>query len=68
MTARCPKHIVCAAALLAFCFASAVRAADDPLPSWNDGPAKQQIVDFVNSDNRQRESHVRATRGAHCHL
>ena len=49
MSARCPKHIVCAAALLAFCFASAVRAADDPLPSWNDGPAKQQIVDFVNA-------------------
>jgi hypothetical protein len=49
MSARCPKHIVCAAALLAFCFASAVRAADDPLLSWNDGPAKQQIVDFVNA-------------------
>ena len=24
-------------------------AADDPLPSWNDGPAKQAIVDFVKA-------------------
>jgi phosphoglycolate phosphatase-like HAD superfamily hydrolase len=23
-------------------------AAEDPLPSWNDGPAKQQILDFVH--------------------
>lgn len=27
--------------------ASAVHAADDPLPSWNDGPSKIAIVDFV---------------------
>ena len=39
----------CALALLAVLFAglSATRA-QDPLPSWNDGPAKQAIVDFVN--------------------
>jgi hypothetical protein len=24
-----------------------MRAADDPLPSWNDGPARQAIVAFV---------------------
>ena len=24
-------------------------AATDPLPSWNDGPAKQAIVDFVKA-------------------
>jgi phosphoglycolate phosphatase-like HAD superfamily hydrolase len=29
-------------------FASAARA-DDPLPSWNDGPAKKSIIDFVNA-------------------
>jgi hypothetical protein len=23
--------------------------AQDPLPSWNDGPTKQAIVDFVHS-------------------
>ncbi len=32
--------------LLVWCFAAAVRA-QDPLPSWNDGPAKQAIVAFV---------------------
>ena len=26
----------------------AIIQAQDPLPSWNDGPAKQSIVDFVN--------------------
>ncbi len=25
------------------------RAADDPLPSWNDGPAKKAILDFVHT-------------------
>ncbi|MBC8116081.1 MAG: haloacid dehalogenase-like hydrolase [Candidatus Saccharimonas sp.] len=25
-----------------------LQAADDPLPSWNDGPTKQAIVDFVS--------------------
>ena len=28
-------------------FAATVTRAQDPLPSWNDGPAKQSIVDFV---------------------
>jgi hypothetical protein len=28
------------------CAANIVRA-QDPLPSWNDGPAKQAIMDFV---------------------
>jgi phosphoglycolate phosphatase-like HAD superfamily hydrolase len=36
-----------ASLLLVFCIASNVEAADDPLSSWNDGPAKQAIVDFV---------------------
>lgn len=34
------------AALFHFSWAAAARA-DDPLPSWNDGPAKQAILDFV---------------------
>ena len=37
------------AALIAVCITSSVHAADDPLPSWNDGPAKQAIVDFVKA-------------------
>jgi phosphoglycolate phosphatase-like HAD superfamily hydrolase len=28
-------------------FAGTSRAADDPLPSWNDGPSKKAILDFV---------------------
>ena len=31
----------------ALIFITASRAQDDPLPSWNDGAAKQAIVDFV---------------------
>src|SRR5260221_5065282 len=43
-----------ATALLAFCFLSSnLRAADDPLPSWNDGPAKQAIVDIVHATTDQ---------------
>jgi phosphoserine phosphatase len=30
-----------------------VSAADDPLPSWNDGPAKQAVVDFVKATTDQ---------------
>lgn len=38
------------AALLPIClmsFVSVVRAADDPLPSWNEGPAKAAMTSFV---------------------
>ena len=39
-----------AAAFLALCLVSAnVQAADDPLPSWNDGTAKQAILRFVHA-------------------
>ena len=40
----------CVAAILALCVTSwHARAADDPLPSWNDGPARQAIVEFVEA-------------------
>jgi phosphoglycolate phosphatase-like HAD superfamily hydrolase len=35
------------AALLSLCITANIAAADDPLPSWNDGPTKQSILDFV---------------------
>src|SRR5438045_8278036 len=36
--------------LLAIVIAGLTTAyAEDPLPSWNDGPAKQAIVDFVKA-------------------
>jgi len=34
-------------------FAAAVVFAQDPLPSWNDGPAKQAIVDFIQATTTQ---------------
>ena len=40
--------IRCAVTLLAFFAAPlSLHAQDDPLPSWNDGAAKQAIIDFV---------------------
>jgi hypothetical protein len=45
-TAR--KQILLAAALLcALAFATSSAFAADSLPSWNDGPAKKSIVEFV---------------------
>jgi phosphoglycolate phosphatase-like HAD superfamily hydrolase len=41
------RRLVFAAALAAVGGTSGVRAADDLLPSWNDGPTKQSIIDFV---------------------
>src|SRR5580704_7221795 len=37
------------ALLVLFLFGHMVARAQDPLPSWNDGPAKQAIVDFVRT-------------------
>src|SRR5260370_36379579 len=36
------------------------RKAQDPLPSWNDGPAKQAILDFVQqvTDNKSDPNYV----------
>jgi phosphoglycolate phosphatase-like HAD superfamily hydrolase len=36
-----------------WCFATAAQAQTDPLPSWNDGPAKQAIVNFVRTTTDQ---------------
>ena len=44
------KVIFSALAILALVAGSSTNAkAQDPLPSWNDGPAKQAIVDFVRT-------------------
>jgi phosphoserine phosphatase len=37
----------------AFVFATTAARAQDPLPSWNDGPAKQAIVGFVQTTATQ---------------
>ena len=41
------KLIFSALATLALVVASATTYAQDPLPSWTDGPAKEAIVEFV---------------------
>ncbi len=41
------KLLVLIAASLAFSFTTVASHAADPLPSWNDGPAKQSIIAFV---------------------
>jgi phosphoserine phosphatase len=50
MLAQRINRLACVAAILALCIISSHgRAADDPLPSWNDGPAKQAISEFVEA-------------------
>ena len=40
----------------------------DPLPSWNNGPAKQAIVKFVkDTTDKHSASYVEPER-SHCHL
>jgi hypothetical protein len=41
------KAFLVVAALFALDFTTTVSQAADPLPSWNDGPAKQSIIAFV---------------------
>jgi hypothetical protein len=42
------KPVLMAAALIgALAFSTVTSRAADPLPSWNEGPAKQSIIDFV---------------------
>src|SRR5499426_3105380 len=49
MTSRVCLYLRSAIVLLvaACCFGSAAAQAPDPLPSWNDGPVKKSITDFV---------------------
>ena len=44
---RRTRHLIAAVLLCALAFTTTVARAADPLPSWNDGQAKQSIVDFV---------------------
>ena len=41
------KHVLIGLVAVATALAAMVARAQDPLPSWNDGPAKQAILDFV---------------------
>ena len=48
-----PKRLVTFMTLAILALALAAQAQTDPLPSWNDGPAKQAIVDFVQATTTQ---------------
>src|SRR5262245_24652623 len=52
MVAHWMKRVACAT-LLVVLYAPANARADDPLASWNDGPAKQAIIDFVKASTDQ---------------
>ena len=52
MTFTRPRAALAVALVVALGLAPAARAAD-PLPSWNDGAAKQSIVKFVDSVTRE---------------
>jgi phosphoglycolate phosphatase-like HAD superfamily hydrolase len=43
------KHTILRAIAFALVVAPSIARADDALPSWNDGPAKQSIVNFVHA-------------------
>ena len=63
------RPILNALALLAIVIAGLTTAyAQDPLPSWNDGPAKQAIVDFVKATTENGGPNFVAARGTHRHL
>ena len=49
MTLRTSLVAVCAAVLALCSVAWHAQAADDPLPSWNDGAAKSAILEFVGA-------------------
>ena len=63
-----PHRLAALAAVLAFAAALLVRAQDDPLPSWNDGAAKQAILDFVDGGHHRRRRGFRRARRPHRHL
>jgi hypothetical protein len=47
LKATCRRNFIAAALACVLAFSSAISRAADPLPSWNDGKAKQSITDFV---------------------
>ena len=48
-----PKNLLAAALAGAFAFTTIIAHAADPLPSWNDGPAKQAIISFAEKVTKE---------------
>jgi len=47
MNTKPKQNYIATALLAAVAFTTTITRADDPLPSWNDGPAKKSILAFV---------------------
>src|SRR5438067_11320111 len=47
MKTRRIQNLLAAALVGALIFTTTIAHAQEPLPSWNDGPTKQSITDFV---------------------
>jgi phosphoserine phosphatase len=47
------QNLIAAALASALTFTTTVARADDPLPSWNDGKAKQSITEFVTKVTKE---------------
>jgi len=59
------KAVLMIAAVVALGLTTVVSRAADPLPSWNDGPAKQSIIAYVEKVTKTRFAGLRA--GARTH-
>src|SRR5262245_43162208 len=53
MAIRPRRDVFLVAGLLLLVSCGAAAGADDPLPSWNDGPAKKAIVEFVGKVTKE---------------
>jgi len=53
MTTTLMRNLLTGALASALAFTTTVARADDPLASWNDGPAKQAIEEFVKATTTQ---------------
>src|SRR5437867_6603781 len=62
------QNLLAAALVGVVAFTSASTHAQDPLASWNDGPAKQAIVEFVKATTTHGSPSGRAARGAYRHI
>ncbi len=60
------KSLVVAVAVTGL--SSSLARADDPLPSWTDGPAKQAILEFVKATTSQGSPEFVPRGGAYCHV
>ena len=47
------QTVIAAALACALAFTTTLARAADPLPSWNDGPAKKSIIDFVEKVTKE---------------